>query len=99
MENNHYILDSVNRPQTRNYVQVCLSYTQTRVFGNEDDPWIAIPPLRPNLVSWWSKKQIIVARSIIVAEYQSIASSTADFFLLRHGYVSFIVEYTVEKRS
>lgn len=38
MENNHYILDSVNRPQTRNYVQVCLSYTQTRVFGNEDDP-------------------------------------------------------------
>jgi len=30
MENNHYILDSVNRPQTRNYVQVCLTIcTQT----------------------------------------------------------------------
>ena len=39
--------------------------------------------LGPNLVSWWSKKQPLVARSSAEAEYRSLADATAEIMWLQ----------------
>jgi histone deacetylase 1/2 len=37
----------------------------------------------PNLISWWSRKQQVVARSSTEAEYRSLAQATADVLWLQ----------------
>jgi histone deacetylase 1/2 len=39
--------------------------------------------LGPNLVSWWSKKQLLVARSSTEAEYRSLAQAVAEVLWLQ----------------
>lgn len=39
--------------------------------------------LGPNLVSWWAKKQTLVARSSADAEYMSLAHATAEILWLQ----------------
>ena len=59
-----------------------------------DDRWSTSSDcvfLGPNLVSWWSKKQPLVARSSIEAEYRSLADITAEIVWLK----SFLEELKV----
>ena len=39
--------------------------------------------LGPNLVSWWSKKQTLVARSSTKAKYRSLVDATAEIMWLQ----------------
>lgn len=64
-------------------------HTPLKLTGFSDADWGSEPDVRkstsgsciylgPNLVSWWSKKQTLVARSSTEAEYRSLANTAAE---------------------
>lgn len=45
--------------------------------------------LGPNLISWWSKKKTLVAKSTAEAEYRSLALAAAEVFGFNLYYMNF----------
>lgn len=50
--------------------------------------------LDPNLISWWSKKQTVIARSSTEVEYQSLAHATAEITWMQTLLSKLVVQHS-----